>query len=99
LNQELSQTPRPFLLINVHVPLAGNIPGTDADIAYTDVSAIEQFIGTDKSKPVVIYCYSDHMATIAGPTLVADGYCNIRYLKGGLSAWQTAGYPVDATGS
>ena len=97
LNQELSQPTRSFLLINVHTPLVGNIPGTDADIVYTNVSGIEQFIGSEKSKPVVIYCYSDHMATIAGPELVSDGYCNIRYLQGGLAAWQTAGYPVNPT--
>jgi rhodanese-related sulfurtransferase len=84
-------------LINVHTPLAGNIPGTDVDIVYTNVPAIEAFIGSDKSKPVVIYCMSDHMATIAGPQLVTDGYCNVRYLSGGLSAWQTAGYSVDPT--
>ena len=95
LRTELAQANRSFLLINVHTPLAGNIPGTDADIVYTDVPAIEAFIGTDKSKPVVIYCMSDHMATIAGPQLVADGYCNVRYLSGGLSAWETAGYLVD----
>jgi rhodanese-related sulfurtransferase len=92
---ELSQSTRSFLLINVHTPLAGNIPGTDADIVYTDVPAIETFIGSVKSTPVVIYCMSDHMATIAGPQLVADGYCNVRYLSGGLSAWQAAGYPVN----
>jgi len=97
LNQELSQPTRSFLLINVHTPLVGNIPGTDADIVYTNVSGIEQFIGSEKSKAVVIYCYSDHMATIAGPQLVSDGYCNIRYLQGGLAAWQTAGYPVNPT--
>lgn len=97
LQSELAQSPRPFLLINVHTPLAGNIPGTDADIVYTNVPAIEAFIGSDKSKPVVIYCMTDHMATIAGPQLVTDGYCNVRYLSGGLSAWQAAGYPVDPT--
>jgi rhodanese-related sulfurtransferase len=95
LQTELSQLPRQLLLINVHTPLAGNIPGTDADIVYTNVPAIETFIGTDKSKPVVIYCWSDHMATIAGPQLVADGYCSVRYLTGGLSAWEAAGYSVD----
>ena len=95
LQTELSQSTRSFLLINVHTPLAGNIPGTDADIVYTDVPAVEAFIGSDKSRPVVIYCMSDHMATIAGPQLVADGYCNIRYLSGGLSAWEAAGYSVD----
>jgi rhodanese-related sulfurtransferase len=95
LYAELQQLPRQFLLINVHTPLAGNIPGTDADIVYTNVPAIEAFIGTDKSKPVVIYCMTDHMATIAGPTLVTDGYCNVRYLLGGLGAWQSAGYAVN----
>ena len=97
LYTELQAPNRAFLLINVHTPLAGNIPGTDADIVYTDVPGIEAFIGTDKSKPVVIYCMTDHMATIAGPTLVSDGYCNVSYLVGGLSAWQAAGYPVDPT--
>ncbi len=95
LQIELSQSTRAFLLINVHTPLAGNIPGTDADIVYTNVPAIEAFIGPDKSNPVVIYCMTDHMATIAGPQLVADGYCNVRYLLGGLGAWQAAGYPVN----
>ncbi len=95
LETELSQTTHSFLLINVHTPLAGNIPGTDADIVYTDVPAIEAFIGPDKSKPVVVYCMTNHMATIAGPALVTDGYCNVRYLDGGLSAWEAAGYPVD----
>jgi len=95
LQAELSQVTRTFLLINVHIPLAGNIPGTDADVAYTDIASIEAFIGADKSKPVVIYCMSDHMATIAGPQLVSDGYCQVRYLSGGLNAWTAAGYSVN----
>ena len=95
LHAELSQATHSFLLINVHIPLAGNIPGTDADIAYTNVPSIETFIGADKSQPVVIYCMTDHMATIAGPQLVTDGYCNVRYLSGGLNAWAAAGYSVD----
>jgi rhodanese-related sulfurtransferase len=82
-------------LINVHVPVSGHIPGTDADIDYRDVPAIEQFIGADKATPAIIYCMSDHMSDIAGPTLVADGYCNVRALSGGMNAWKSAGYPVD----
>jgi rhodanese-related sulfurtransferase len=97
LYAELAETPRTFLLINVHTPLNGNIPGTDADIVYTDIAGIESFIGADKSQAVVIYCMTDHMAAIAGPQLVADGYCQVRSLSGGLSAWEAAGYPVDPT--
>jgi rhodanese-related sulfurtransferase len=94
LYAELQAPGRSFLLINVHTPVAGHIPGTDADIAFSDVPALEQYIGSDKSRAVTIYCMSDGMALQAGPALVGHGYCNVRYLGGGLSAWQNAGYPV-----
>ncbi len=84
-----------FLLINVHTPYAGEIPGTDASISYQDVPAIEAFIGSDRSVSVVVYCMTNAMATIAGKALVADGYEHVRYLDGGLGAWENAGYPVD----
>jgi rhodanese-related sulfurtransferase len=94
LYAELQQAGRSFLLINVHIPYAGNIQGTDANIPYTDTAALEAYIGSDKSRAVTIYCLTNHMALIAGPALVADGYCNVRYVDGGLSAWQSTGYPV-----
>lgn len=84
-----------FLLINVHVPYAGEIPQTDANLTYENVPAIETYIGTDLGKEVVLYCYSNYMSTLAGNQLVAKGYWNIRYLDGGLSAWMNAGQPVE----
>ena len=95
LNTELAEAPRTFLLINVHIPVNGHIPGTDTDIAYNQLAALEQYIGTDKARQVVIYCMSDAMSNIVGPELAADGYCQISQLQGGMSAWQNAGYPVD----
>lgn len=94
LSGELAQS-HTFVLINVHVPVSGHIPGTDSDIDYRDIAAIETFIGTDKSKPAVLYCMSESMSRPAGTSLVTDGYCNVRILTGGLSAWRNAGYPVD----
>ena len=94
LSSELAQS-HTFLLINVHVPVSGNIPGTDSDIDYRDIAAIEAFIGADKSQPAVLYCMSEGMSRPAGTSLVSDGYCNIRILTGGLSAWRNAGYPED----
>lgn len=91
----LGQSPRAFLLINVHVPVSGNIPGTDVDLTYQDIPALEQFIGEDKSQPVVLYCMSNAMSRTAGPALIDDGYCNVHFLDGGLSAWKDAGYAVD----
>ena len=86
-----------FLLINVHVPYEGEIPGTDAHITYEDVDAIAEFIGDDLDRKVVIYCKSDTMTLVSGPPLVDRGYTNIRYLEGGMRAWEEAGYTLDST--
>ena len=84
-----------FLLINVHVPHDGEIPGTDAHLTYLDAAAIAAYIGDDRSTPVVIYCKSDHMTDIVGPELVAMGYSGVSYLEGGMNAWVAAGYTLD----
>lgn len=84
-----------FLLINVHVPYAGEIPKTDKNLSYQDVSAIESFVGANKNVEVVLYCYANTMAILAGNALVANGYANVRYMDGGLAAWKNAGYGVE----
>ena len=84
-----------FLLINVHIPYAGEIPGTDADLPYTDVAAIEAFVGSNLDQKVVVYCLGESMSVPVGKTMVTDGYRSVRYLVGGLSAWQSGGHPVD----
>ncbi len=84
-----------FLLVNVHIPDAGEIPGTDTHIPYTDVDAMVAYIGADLGVKVVIYCLTDHMALIAGPSLVQRGYLNIYYLQGGMNAWVAAGFTLD----
>ena len=82
-----------FLLINVHIPYAGEIPGTDADLPYTDVAAIEAFVGSNLDQKVVVYCLGESMSVPVGNSMVADGYRSVRYLVGGLSAWQSAVTP------
>ena len=84
-----------FLLINVHIPHAGEVPGTDTHIPFDDIDALVAYIGTDLDTPVIIYCLSDGMTLIAGPELVARGYRDIRYLSGGMTAWTQAGYTLD----
>lgn len=82
-----------FELINVHVPYAGEIPGTDAHIAYTDVDAIEEHLGYDKAAKVVLYCRTGPMSEIAGDELVARGYCNVSDMPAGSYNWEQLGYP------
>lgn len=82
------------VLINVHIPWAGDIPGTDARIAYTDVDAIERQLGSDRCVDVILYCLGGPMSVEAGDKLIARGYLRVRDLLGGLAAWEQAGYPV-----
>jgi rhodanese-related sulfurtransferase len=84
-----------FLLVNVHVPNEGEIPGTDRHIPYTDTDALAQYIGPDLGRKVVVYCMSNYMSTIAGNSLVGRGYRAIRYLDGGMGGWRAAGYPLN----
>lgn len=83
-----------FLLIDVHYPNAGSIPGTDARIAYDDIPALVAYIGPNLDTKVVLTCLSGHMSKTAGDALVARGYRNISELTGGMNAWTAAGYPV-----
>lgn len=83
------------LLINVHIPWAGDIPNTDARIAYTDVDAIAAQIGADPCREVVLYCLSGGMSVDAGGKLIARGYRRVYDLLGGSLAWEQAGYPIN----
>lgn len=84
-----------FLLINVHVPDAGEIPGTDVHLPYTDVPAIAAVLGADLDVKAVLYCRTNAMVEIALPDLLARGYRNLSYLDGGMNAWTAAGYPLN----
>ncbi len=61
---------------------------------------LEEFISrraewpADKAAPIVIYCGSGHRSTIAMAMLWSYGYTDVRSLKGGLTTWVEAGYPV-----
>jgi phage shock protein E len=93
LHSELA-TNKDFLLIDVHTPNAGSIPGTDARIAYTDTAGLVKFIGPNVDTKVVLTCLMGGMSKQAGNALVALGYRNISELTGGMSAWTAAGYSL-----
>jgi rhodanese-related sulfurtransferase len=84
-----------FLLINTHLPHAGEIPGTDVHIPYTDVDALVEYLGDDLSVAAVVYCYTGPMSASAAHKLVDRGYCNIHDMPAGMTGWVGDGYDLD----
>jgi len=84
-----------FELINVHIPYAGEIPGTDVHIAYTATDDLEAHLGGDTATKAVLYCRTGPMSVIATAALVELGYCRIYDLPGGMAGWEAEGYPID----
>ena len=87
-----------FVLINVHIPFAGDIPGTDLSIPYNDIEANLAQFPDDLSAKIVLYCRSGRMSEIAAEELVARGYTSVWNLQGGMAEWEQAGFALEMDG-
>lgn len=78
-------------LVNVHVPDEGQIPGTDAQIPYSELADRAGELPADQT--LVLYCRSGNMSTQAATGLVEAGRTGFYELEGGFIAWNEAGLP------
>ena len=79
------------MLINVHIPYAGEIEQTDAFIRFDNILNSAE-LPANRDTPLILYCQSGNMSGQAANTLVEAGYTNVSNLEGGMLAWERAGY-------
>lgn len=77
-------------VVNVHVPYEGELPGTDALVAYDQILEWDG-LPEDQGAALALYCMSGNMSRQAAQALVEAGYADVRELDGGMLAWQDAG--------
>ncbi len=93
---ELANDKETFLL-DVHIPEQSHIPGTDAIIAYNQISENQNQLPQDKDTPILVYCRSGSMSAQAAEEIVSLGYSQVYDLEGGINAYREANAEVTIT--
>ena len=80
-----------FVLIDVHIPYAGEIPETDLLIPFNDIKQHKNELPADKNTKIVVYCMSGPMGYVAAEKLTAMGYRRVIHFQGGMVSWKRSG--------
>ena len=80
-----------FLLINVHVPYQGEIPGTDLLLPYHSIERQQDRLPADKDTKIVVYCLTGPMGYEAAERLAELGYTRLYHFAAGMRGWVRSG--------
>jgi rhodanese-related sulfurtransferase len=83
-----------FTLVNVHIPYAGELAGTDLSVSYLEVEQNISLFPQDKGAKIVLTCLTGPMGVDAAETLVGLGYTNVFNLDEGMREWERQGYQI-----
>jgi rhodanese-related sulfurtransferase len=93
--QQLVENAKPFLLdVREPAEIASQIPGT----VHVSVRALvkeQAKLPQNKAAPILVYCKTGYRGAISITALRLLGYTNVRTIKGGLDAWEKAGFKTD----
>jgi len=87
-------TNKDFVLLNVHIPYAGELPNTDLFIPFNNIEGNSDRLPKNKNAKIIVYCRSGSMSADASKELLERGYTNIYDLTGGMNAWKNAGFKL-----
>lgn len=72
----------------------GHIHGS-VHLPVDDLEEMAETVLTDKNATVYTQCKSGVRSARAAETLLQKGYRNAKNMKGGILAWEGAGYPIE----
>lgn len=78
-------------LINVHTSYVGEIEHTDTFINPSSLEVTSKLLPQNLDQPIIVYDQDDGVAPRATQALLDMGFSNVRYLSGGMRAWQKNG--------
>jgi rhodanese-related sulfurtransferase len=80
-----------FVLINVHIPYEGEIPGTDLFVPYNAIDQYKEELPQQKDAKIVVYCRTGRMGDIAAGKLADMGYTRVLHFQDGMRGWEESG--------
>jgi rhodanese-related sulfurtransferase len=93
--QQLVENAKPFLLdVRETHEIQAQLPGS-TNVSVRALAKSLDKLPQSKAAPILVYCKTGYRGGISVTALRLLGYTNVKTIKGGLDAWEKAGFKVD----